>query len=177
MKLGYLVPLILAAIIFVALGVGLTLDPREIPSVLIDKPAPEFSLPSVYEDQPAFSKADLTQGRVSVVNVFASWCVSCRAEHKVLVALKDMNLVPIYGLDYKDKREDALAFLEELGDPFTKIGMDLKGRVGIEWGVYGVPETFIVDGEGRIRHKHIGPMTLKTLDTKIVPMIRELSGQ
>ena len=177
MKLRYLVPLGLAAIIFVALAVGLTLNPRKIPSALIDQPVPEFSLPSVYDGKPGFSNLDLAQGRVSVVNVFASWCVPCRVEHAVLIALKAAGVAPIYGLNYKDKPAQARAFLDELGDPFTRVGADLTGRVGIDWGVYGVPETFIVDAKGRIRHKHIGPMTGDDLKTEILPLIRKLSGK
>jgi cytochrome c biogenesis protein CcmG/thiol:disulfide interchange protein DsbE len=119
-----------------------------------------------------FSSGDLP-GRVSLVNVFASWCAPCRAEHKVLNALAKSQRVPIYGINYKDRTEAARAWLAELGNPYTRIGAD-SGRVGIEWGVYGVPETFVVDRQGRIRYKHVGPLTQADLDRKILPLIAKL---
>ncbi len=132
-------------------------DPRVIPSALIDKPVPEFELPALGEDIPGFSSADLAEGRVVLVNVFASWCAPCRVEHPFLSALA-ADGVPVYGIAYKDAPEDTRAFLAELGNPYERIGVDRDGRVGIDLGVYGVPETYVISGDGRIRHKHVGPI-------------------
>ncbi len=170
---------ILAAIpvlIFVVLAAfllrGLDLNPKEIPSVMIDKPVPEFSLPPLpRRDDKGLSTADLKQGQVALVNVFASWCVACRAEHPILMDLKERGIVAIHGMDYKDKPEDGQRWLEDLGDPYDLVGNDLSGRVGIDWGVYGVPETFLVSGDGRILCKQIGPITPKILRNKILPAI------
>lgn len=174
MRIGYLVPLVVFLLIGLALAVGLTLNPREIPSALIGKPVPEFSLAPVQGRDLGFSSADLKTGQPSVVNVFASWCVPCRVEHPLLMALQRDNLAPIHGLNYKDDPADVAKWLDQLGDPFTRTGADRNGRVGIDWGVYGVPETFVVDGEGRIRCKHVGPLTAWDLDNKIRPLLRDL---
>jgi cytochrome c biogenesis protein CcmG/thiol:disulfide interchange protein DsbE len=172
-SLRFLLPLSLFAGLVVLLGVGLTRNPREVPSPLIGKPVPEFSLPPLRGRALGFSSADL-KGEVSLVNVFASWCVPCRQEHPLFVELKAKGVVPIYGINYKDAPEDAARWLEELGDPYTRTGADLDGRVSIDWGVYGVPETFLVDREGRIAYKQIGPITPQVLEQKIVPLINRL---
>ena len=172
-RLGLLMPLLLFLGLAVLLGVGLTLNPREVPSPLIGKPVPAFDLPPVKGRTLGLSSADL-KSEVSLVNVFASWCTACREEHPLLMELKKNGIVPIHGLNYKDKPNDAESWLNELGDPYTRTGADFNGRVGIEWGVYGVPETFVVDRNGRIAYKHIGPLTPKALRNKILPLISEL---
>ena len=173
MRPGVFVPLLLFLGLAVLLGIGLTLNPREVPSPLIGKPVPEFNLPSVKGRALGLSSADLN-GDVSLVNVFASWCTACREEHPSLMELKKNGIVPIHGLNYKDKPGDADRWLNELGDPYTRTGADISGRVGIEWGVYGVPETFVVDRNGRIAYKHIGALTPKALRNKILPLISDL---
>jgi len=173
----FLVPVLVFVVLAIYFAVGLTKDPSKIPSALIDKPAPEFALPGLEgRGGPGFSTADLKQGRVTVVNIFASWCVPCRAEHPIINRLAKMNVVDVYGLNYKDKPGDALKWLQELGDSYTAVGTDLTGRVGIDWGVYGVPETFIVDGTGTIRYKHVGPITPQALDDTIIPIIQDLQS-
>lgn len=166
-------PLVLFLGLVVVLAIGLTLNPREIPTPLIGKPVPEFSLPPVQGRMLGLSSTDL-KGEVSLVNVFASWCVACRAEHPLFMELKEKNVVPIHGLNYKDRPADAEQWLNELGDPYTRTGADINGRVAIDWGVYGVPETFMIDRNGRIAHKVIGPLTPQLLQEKIFPLIREL---
>ena len=146
-----------ALVVWFALALAPGRDPSAVPSALIDKPAPQIDLPSIYPERPGLSSAHL-KGRATVVNVFASWCVPCRAEHPVLTRLAREHAVPLIGLNWKDKPEDARAFLDELGDPFERIGADPSGRAGIDWGVYGVPETFIVGPDGTIRYKQIGPI-------------------
>lgn len=172
-RLGAYLPLVILAPLLVVLGIGLTLNPREIPSPLIGKPVPEFDLPPVQGRPLGLSAANL-RGEVSVVNVFASWCGACRQEHPLWVELQRRKLVPIHGLNYKDKPDEAAAWLDELGDPYTRTGADRDGRVGIDWGVYGVPETFIIDREGRIAYKHIGPITAEALEEKILPLVARL---
>jgi cytochrome c biogenesis protein CcmG, thiol:disulfide interchange protein DsbE len=169
---GY-IPLLVFIVIAVFFAIGLTMNPRDIPSPLIGKPVPDFSLPPVKGGTLGLSSADL-RGQVSLVNVFASWCVACREEHPVLLGLKAKGIVPIHGLNYKDKPDDARAWLDQLGDPYTRIGADISGRVGIDWGVYGVPETFIVDRNGMIVHKHIGPITPEALRDTIMPIVSRL---
>ncbi len=171
----YLVPLAAFLMLAAWFAIGLTRDPSKLPSALLDRPAPEFALPALAgSDVPALTSASL-QGKVSLVNVFASWCVPCRAEHPILMRLARENGVPVYGISYKDKAADSLRFLRELGNPYAAIGHDESGRVGIEWGVYGVPETFVVDRAGRIRHKHVGPITPKDLQDKLLPLMAELA--
>ena len=172
----YALPLILFAFIVVAFAVGLNLNPREVPSVLIGKPIPDFRLPPVQGRTLGLSSDDL-KGEVSLVNVWASWCTECRKEHPVLMALAARKVVPLHGLNYKDKPDDAQAWLDGLGDPYLRIGADISGRVAIDWGVYGVPETFVVDGEGRIAHKHIGAMTERTVAETIMPLVDRLRRQ
>ena len=171
----YALPLIIFAFIAVAFAIGLTLNPREIPTVLIGKGVPEFDLPPVKGRELGLSSKDL-KGQVSLVNVFASWCVECKAEHPILMDLARQGPVPIHGLNYKDKPDDAQAWLDDLGDPYTRTGADIKGRVAIDWGVYGVPETFIVDRQGRIAYKHIGAMNAAVVRDKILPMVAKLRG-
>lgn len=172
-RLGRFVPLLLFLGLAVLFGIGLTLNPREIPSPLIGKPVPEFNLPPVKGRTLGLSSADL-KGEVSLVNVFASWCTACRAEHPLLMELKAKGIVPIHGLNYKDKPDDAEKWLAELGDSYTRTGADINGRVGIDWGVYGVPETFVIDRDGRIAYKQIGQLTPGILRDRIVPLINEL---
>jgi cytochrome c biogenesis protein CcmG/thiol:disulfide interchange protein DsbE len=146
-------------------------DPGLVRSALIDKPAPEFSLAAVDGlSVPGFDKAKL-KGQVTVVNVFASWCLPCRDEHPLLVALKAQTGVALYGINHKDAPENAKAFLEELGNPYDAIGADSDGRVSIDWGVYGVPETFVVDAEGIITFKHVGPLSPQSLESGLLPAV------
>jgi len=159
--------------VVVFLAIGLTLNPREVPSPLIGKPVPEFALPPVKGRTLGLSSADL-KGEVSLVNVFASWCVACKEEHPVFMQMQREGLLPIHGLNYKDRPEDAARWLDTLGDPYTRTGADLDGRVAIDWGVYGVPETFVIDRYGRIAYKHIGPVTPEILDGKLRPLIASL---
>jgi cytochrome c biogenesis protein CcmG/thiol:disulfide interchange protein DsbE len=172
----YFLPLGIFAALVVLLAVGLTLNPRLVPSPLIDKPAPAFTLPDVKDPQHTVSRADL-EGKVSLVNVWASWCVSCRAEHPLFMELARAGIVPVYGINYKDERPDALRWLEAFGDPYVVSAYDYSGRVGIEWGVYGTPETFLVDRNGIIRYKHVGPVTVQDLERKILPRIKELQEE
>jgi cytochrome c biogenesis protein CcmG, thiol:disulfide interchange protein DsbE len=170
-RFSALVPLAVFGGIAVFLGIGLTLNPREVPSPLIGRPVPAFSLPPVLGRTLGLSDKDL-KGQVSVVNVFASWCVPCRQEHPLIQHLaKD---VPVHGLNYKDQPPDAKRWLDELGDPYTRTGADIDGRVGIDWGVYGVPETFVIDRDGRIAYKQIGAITPDILESKLLPLIRSL---
>ena len=172
----YLGPLAIFAIVGVFLGVGLTLNPREIPSPLIGKPVPQFQLAAVKGRTLGLASGDL-RGEVSIVNVFASWCVACREEHPLWMALARQNIAPIHGLNYKDKPDDAARWLGELGDPYRRTGADLDGRVGIEWGVYGVPETYVVDKRGVIRDKVIGAITPRIVDERLLPLVRRLQAE
>ncbi|MFC1664194.1 DsbE family thiol:disulfide interchange protein [Pseudomonadota bacterium] len=172
-KIKFLMPLIVFLTIAVFLGIGLSLNPREIPSPLIGKPVPEFDLPAVQgRNLPLSSKA--LKGEVSLVNIFASWCVACVSEHPLLLKLQQQKRVPIHGINYKDQQKDAAQWLDKLGDPYTMTGADVNGRVGIDWGVYGVPETFVIDKQGRIAYKQIGPVTAQILQEKIIPLVEKL---
>jgi cytochrome c biogenesis protein CcmG/thiol:disulfide interchange protein DsbE len=171
----FLIPLGIFVALVILLAVGLTMDPKRVPSPLIDKPAPDFTLKNLHNPGEKFSPQQY-RGKVWVLNVWASWCVSCRAEHRVIKRLAGMNLVDIVGLDYKDKPEDGRAWLSELGNPYTLSVMDIDGKVGIDWGVYGVPETFIIGKDGMIKHKHIGPVTDKALDETIIPLLKSLNN-
>ncbi len=168
-----LIPLGVFIVLCAFLLVGLWRDPREVPSPLIGKPAPEFKLAQLHEPSKTLGPADL-KGQVWLLNVWASWCVSCREEHPLLVGLAKAKLVPIVGLDYKDDTAAGKRWLAQHGDPYTVSVVDRDGRVGIDWGVYGVPETFVVDKAGTIRYKQIGPVTAEALEQKILPLIREL---
>ncbi|MGE0333853.1 MAG: DsbE family thiol:disulfide interchange protein [Gammaproteobacteria bacterium] len=173
LPLVYLLPVIIFVGLGLALGWGLTNDPRKIPSALIGKPVPAFALPPVQGRTLGLASGDL-KGEVSLVNVFASWCTACREEHPLFMQLEQEGVVPIHGLNYKDRPADAASWLDTLGDPYTRTGADRDGRVGIEWGVYGVPETFVVSRDGRIAYKHIGAVTPEVLRTKILPLVESL---
>ena len=159
------------------LAFGLQLNPREVPSPLIGKPAPAIELPPLEglvdgtRPVPGFSTKDLASGRVAVVNFWASWCTPCVAEHPLLIELKARTGVDLYGVNYKDQPEAARRFLGRYGNPFSAVGVDGNGRAAIEWGVYGMPETFVVNGEGRIVYKHVGPISADSLATKMIPAI------
>lgn len=172
-RLLVVLPLAGTIVIGAVLAWSLTRNPREIPSALVGKPVPAFDLPAVEGRTAGLSSTDLA-GEVSLVNVFASWCTACREEHPLFMVLKAEGAVPIHGLNYKDKPADAAEWLDKLGDPYTRTGADRDGRVAIDWGVYGVPETFVVSAEGRIVHKHIGPLTSRDLDKTILPLVRRL---
>lgn len=170
-------PLIIFLCMAVFLGIGLTLNPREVPSPLIDKESPAFKLPQLHRPDTTLSQSDFI-GKVSLFNVWASWCAACRQEHPLLVDLARQNIVPIYGLNYKDKREDAKRWLIHYGgNPYVASAYDLDGRVGIDWGVYGVPETFLIGKKGRIRYKHIGPIDPQSWTETILPLIQKLKEE
>jgi cytochrome c biogenesis protein CcmG, thiol:disulfide interchange protein DsbE len=171
--LRWSLPLAVFVVLLAFLFVGLFRDPREVPSPLVDKPAPAFSLAKLHRPGERLSNADM-RGQVWLLNVWASWCVSCRVEHPLLVALAKADVVPVIGLAYKDKPEDGLAWLASNGDPYRMSIVDRDGRVGIDFGVYGVPETFVIDKAGIIRYKQIGPLTADALDKTILPLVREL---
>jgi cytochrome c biogenesis protein CcmG/thiol:disulfide interchange protein DsbE len=171
--LRWSLPLAIFAVIVAFLFVGLFRDPREVPSPLIGKPAPAFALAQLHEPGKTLTTADM-RGQVWLLNVWASWCVSCRVEHPLLIDLSKANVVPVIGLAYKDKREDGLAWLAANGDPYKLSIVDLDGRVGIDFGVYGVPETFVIDKSGVIRYNQIGPLTADALKQTILPLVREL---
>jgi len=175
-RLGYLIPVALFLVVAVFLGVGLVLKPRIIPSALIDKPVPVFDLPAIDGRPPGLKSEDL-KGQVQLVNVFASWCGPCRVEHPLLMELKRKGVVPIHALNYKDSPGNARAFLNDTGDPYEKIGADRDGRVGIEWGVYGVPETFVIDAQGRIVYKHVGPLMPFDVKEKLLPAIEKAKAR
>lgn len=169
----FALPLVVFALMVGLLGYGLSLDPKKVPSPLIEKPAPAFSLAMLEDPARRLSTADL-RGQVWVLNVWASWCVSCRAEHEVITKLANRNLVTVVGLNYKDKSNDATRWLEQYGNPYATSVIDSDGRVGIDWGVYGVPETFVIGADGKIKYKHIGPVTHESLEQKIMPILEEL---
>ena len=175
-RLPYLIPTVVFMALALMFGWGLTHNSRDIPSALIGKPVPQFTLPPVQGRTLGLSSADLA-GEVSLVNVFASWCVACRDEHPLFVRMKADGLVPIHGLNYKDQPDNAARWLNTLGDPYTRTGADRTGRVAIDWGVYGVPETFVISKDGRITHKHIGPLTPGDLEKTILPLIGRLRQQ
>jgi cytochrome c biogenesis protein CcmG/thiol:disulfide interchange protein DsbE len=172
-RLLFLIPVGAFLALAVALAWGLTRDPRELPSALIGKPVPEFALPPVQGRTLGLSSADL-QGEVSLVNVFASWCTACRDEHPLFMRLSASGVVPVHGLNFRDRPEDAAQWLDTLGDPYTRTGADRNGHVGIDWGVYGVPETFVVGPGGRIAYKHVGPVTEQALKETILPLVERL---
>lgn len=177
MRLTHILPLVLFAVVALALGIGLTLNPRIIPSALIDKPIPEFDLRPVDGRPNGLAASDLRTGDVAIVNIFASWCGPCRVEHPLLMEIARSGEVPVHGINYKDLPRNAVAWLKQYGDPYQRVGSDRDGRVSIDWGVYGVPETFVIDREGRIAYKHVGPMMRDDLDNKILKKVRELQGK
>lgn len=172
----YTIPLVIFLVLAGFLLKGLDLNPREVPSPFIDKPAPAFSLPKLQEPGQNFSPADM-KGKVWLFNLWASWCESCKDEHPVLVALSRQNLVPIVGLDYKDQREPAEAWLAKGGNPYYTIAFDAEGRTGIDYGVTGVPETFVIDKQGIIRDKIIGVVTPQNFQDRILPLVKKLEAQ
>ena len=171
-----LVPFFIFVGLSAFLYVGLSLKPREVPSPFINKPAPAFTLPQLQDPKKQFSPKDM-QGKVWLLNVWSSWCVSCKEEHPVLMALAQQNIVPILGLDYKDKQADAENWLARGGNPYVLSAADVEGRVGIDYGVYGVPETYVIDKKGVIRYKEIGPVNPQNLQEKILPMVAQLQKE
>ncbi len=176
MRWRYLLPLAVVLLLIGLLAVGLTLDPREVPSPLVGKVAPAFRLSSLSNPQKSISASDW-RGQVCMVNVWASWCTACREEHPLLMDLAQRNQLPIYGLNYKDTRDDALGWLTRFGNPYQESVFDAQGTAGLDWGVYGVPETFILDKHGRIRYKHIGAIKADDLERKLLPLIRSLQQE
>jgi len=172
----FLIPFGLFVVVVGLLAVGLTLNPRELPSPLVGKPAPDFSLPQLH-DQGKVISSDELKGKVWLLNFWASWCGGCKEEHPVLIHLAQSGVVPIYGMDYKDQRNEALTWLREWGNPYPVVAVDESGRVGINYGVYGVPETYVIDKAGVIRYKQIGPLREDILQGKILPLVRELQNQ
>jgi cytochrome c biogenesis protein CcmG, thiol:disulfide interchange protein DsbE len=172
-KLIFLLPAALFAALVVAFAVGLRHDPHLLPSALIDRPAPDFALPGLYESANGLTRNDL-DGRVTLVNFFASWCAPCREEHSELMALARLRGVTLDGIAYKDKPEESRRFLERLGNPYRVIGVDRNGTTAIDFGVYGVPETYVVDATGHIRYRHVGPLTAEDVKRKISPLIQQL---
>lgn len=168
-------PIAIFAALVALLGVGLTLNPREVPSPLIGKAAPHFELPLLLDSTKTFTPADM-KGKVWMFNVWASWCTSCRQEHAVIAEFAKTGVVPVYGLNYKDTREDGKEYLAKLGNPYHLIAYDPQGRVGLDYGVYGTPETYVIDKRGVIRYKRIGPLTPEIIKQKIIPLVQELNG-
>jgi cytochrome c biogenesis protein CcmG, thiol:disulfide interchange protein DsbE len=173
--LKFLLPLAVFFGLVAFLAAGLKLDPKEVPSPLIGKPAPSFSLTRLDNPSQSIRQADMI-GKVWMLNVWASWCVACREEHPLLVEFSKQKILPVYGLNYKDGRADGLQWLTKFGNPYDASLFDSDGRVGIDWGVYGVPETFIMDRQGVVRFKHIGPLNPEVIRTKIEPLVRQLNG-
>jgi cytochrome c biogenesis protein CcmG/thiol:disulfide interchange protein DsbE len=174
-KLWFLVPLALFLTVAGFLAAGLRLDPREVPSPLIGKPAPAFALTRLDDAQRTIRRDDLL-GQVWMLNVWASWCTACREEHATLVAFARTKRLPVYGLNYKDQRAPGMKWLASFGNPYDASLFDPDGRAGIDWGVYGVPETFIVDREGVVRFKHVGALTPEVIRDRIEPLLRQLHG-
>ena len=171
----FTLPLIIFIALVALLAVGLNLNPREVPSPLVGKPAPDFNVPQLQDANASFTPKEMV-GKVWLLNVWASWCVSCREEHPIIVdAAKRGVLPPVVGLNYKDKRDDGMRWLARFGDPYLLSAFDLDGRVGINYGVYGVPETYVIDKAGTIRFKQIGPITSDVLEKKILPLVKELN--
>jgi cytochrome c biogenesis protein CcmG/thiol:disulfide interchange protein DsbE len=174
-KLVFLVPAALFAVLLVAFTIGLRHDPHLLPSALIDRPAPDFTLPGLYESADGLTRKDL-DGRATLVNFFASWCAPCREEHAELMTLARRPGVTLDGIAYKDKPEDSRRFLDRLGNPFAHVGIDRDGTTAIDFGVYGVPETYVVDGTGHIRYRHVGPLKAEDVKEKILPLIARITS-
>ena len=170
----YGIPLAIFVVLLIFLAIGLGHDPHEVPSPLINKAAPAFQLPQLQDPAKRFSAADV-RGKVWLLNVWATWCGPCREEHPVLVELARSGAVPIYGLDYKDVRDDALTLLSQEGNPYVLCASDADGRVAIDYGVYGVPETYLIDREGVIRFKQVGPLTSESVQKTILPLVKDLN--
>ena len=173
----YLIPLVVFLVLVVFFAIGLQRDPKLVPSPLVGKMAPAFKVESLFDPGKVLSEQEFRTQKVSLFNVWASWCVSCRQEHPVLVELSKLNRVPIYGLNYKDEREAAEGWLNTLGNPYKASVFDQKGMVGIDYGVYGVPETFVVDQKGVIRHKHVGPITEAVWRDELLPLIEQIERE
>ncbi len=171
----YLAPLVIFVVMAGFLYYGLSLNPQDVPSPLVGKPAPQFELSQLHQTEQMISR-DSNLGKVWLLNVWASWCVSCRQEHPVLMQLARSGEVPIYGLNYKDERDAAINWLQDFGNPYVMSAHDYNGRVGVDYGVYGVPETYVIDKQGVIRHKHTGPVSPQALKETILPLVRELKG-
>ena len=172
--LRFIAPLLIFGLIAAFFFVGLDRDPTKLPSALIDKPAPAFTLPQLHQPEQSFSPEQM-KGKVWLLNVWASWCAACRTEHPLFMELSRKG-VPLYGLNYKDKRKDALQWLQQLGNPYRVSVSDFTGDVGIDYGVYGVPETFVIDKQGIIRYKHVGPISRQDWENTIEPILKELQG-
>ncbi len=173
--LRYLIPLAVFLLLAAFLWQGLKLNPNNVPSPLVNKPAPQFDLPQLADPDVRVKRDDML-GQVWILNVWASWCASCRQEHPVFMRLARQNIVPIYGLNYKDTREAGIKWLSDFGDPYVASGFDVNGRVGIDYGVYGVPESYVIDKQGVVRYKHTGPVTDEVMMTTILPLVKELNG-
>ena len=173
-RLVYILPVLLFVVLAGYFFLGLQRDPSLLPSALIDKPAPAFALPGLGA-RPGIASADLA-GKVVLVNFFASWCAPCRVEHPLLMRLAEEGKVTLWGIDYKDKPEDATRLLAQLGDPYGRIGVDESGRAAIDFGVYGVPETYVVDKQGRIRYRQVGPISAETWDRVLLPLVKQLGA-
>ncbi|MDH4479939.1 MAG: DsbE family thiol:disulfide interchange protein [Rhodoferax sp.] len=173
--LKFLIPMGILLVLVLFLGAGLKLDPKEVPSPLIGKPAPAFALARLDDPAQTIRRDDLL-GQVWMLNVWASWCVACREEHPLLVEFAKSKMLPIYGLNYKDQPAAGQKWLADFGNPYQASLSDRDGRVGIDFGVYGVPETFIIDRQGVVRFKQIGPITPEVIRTKIEPLVRQLNG-
>lgn len=167
----YILPLVAVVALIVFLSLGLTRgDPRALPSPFIGKPAPLFELPKLKDLESTISSEDLA-GKFTLVNVWATWCAGCRQEHDFLLELSESNAIPIYGINWRDTRPEALQWISQLGDPYVASGYDVDGRVGIDWGVYGAPETFLVSGDGIVVHKHLGPLNRNIWEQDFIPLI------
>jgi cytochrome c biogenesis protein CcmG/thiol:disulfide interchange protein DsbE len=174
-SLRFLIPLFVLAVLLAFLAAGLKLNPREVPSPLIGKPAPGFNLARLDDPTQNIKREDML-GKVWMLNVWAAWCVACRQEHPLLVEFARRKTVALFGLNYKDQRADGQRWLAQFGNPYDASLVDADGKVGIDFGVYGVPETFVVDKRGTIRYKQIGPVTAEALEKKILPLVRELQA-
>ncbi len=172
----YVLPLIVCVVIGVFLYKGLDNDPRFVPSPLIGQPAPEFSLPVLGDENTVFTPAQM-KGKVWLFNIWGTWCAACRVEHPLLVELAKRDVVDIIGLNYKDENDLAIRWLDQLGDPYVFTAVDQSGRIGIDWGFYGAPETFVVDKQGIVRDKHIGPLTPADLQNTILPLVAKLKAE
>jgi len=172
----YLLPLGIFLLIAAFLGYGLKLNPREVPSPFIGKPAPTLDLPDLFDAKRKVTNQTFA-GKVWVLNVWASWCLACRTEHELLLHFANQHDTPLVGLNYKDANDKARDWLRELGDPYDYIAVDADGNTGIEWGVYGVPETFVIDQKGIVRYKHIGPLEGTDLTGELIPLVNSLQGK
>ena len=171
----YLLPVLAFMILVLFLALGLSLDPSQVPSPLIGKPGPVFELPDLHRPDDVVNNATMA-GQPALLNVWATWCAACRVEHDTLLALAASKAIPIYGLNYKDDRESAIRWLEQLGDPYTAVAFDPDGKVGLDWGVYGAPETFLLDPNGVVVYKYIAPISLAVWRDEFVPRIEKMRG-